>query len=85
MKIATFNANSIRSRTQIILCGEFRQNSCKKVVFLRNLKKYYINLRFFLNISTYICDNMCRKPAKPLSSDTLNLVGVSFLGESYAI
>ena len=45
------------------------------------LKKYYRILRFFLNNPMYICDIMFRKPAKPLSSDMLNLVGVSFCGE----
>jgi len=44
-------------------------------------KKYYRNLGFFLNFSIYICDIMYRKPTKPLSLDTLNLVGVSFWGE----
>jgi|GEM_PF-3790688 len=60
---------------------EYCQNLRKSKVFLKVLKKYYRNLRFFLNFSIYICDIMYRKPAKPLSSDTLNLVGVSFWGE----
>lgn len=57
---------------------EFSQNLRGKI---RIPKKYYEKLRFFLNNSICICDNMNRKPAKPLSSDTLNLVGVSFLGK----
>lgn len=64
---------------------QYGQNLHKKPVFLKNFKKYYKNLRFFLNISIYICDNINRKPAKPLSSDMLNLAGVSFLGGNCAI
>lgn len=59
---------------------EFCQNLHKKPVFCEIFKKYYRNLRFLLNNSMYICDIICRKPAKPLSSDMLNLVGVSVLG-----
>ncbi|OHB51496.1 MAG: hypothetical protein A2Y10_11520 [Planctomycetes bacterium GWF2_41_51] len=53
----------------------------KNAVFSGKSKKNYGKTRFFLNFAVYICDIIIRKPAKPLSSDTLNLVGVSFWGE----
>lgn len=60
---------------------EIYKNLLKSEVFLKVFKKKYEKVRFFLNISIYMCDTTNRKPAKPLSSDTLNLVGVSFWGQ----
>ena len=61
--------------------AENSQKSIKNEVFIRKSRKKHEKARFLLNFSIYICDTILRKPAKPLSSDTLNLVGVSFWGE----